>query len=173
MEFRLHGGPIEQWMEIQYISIPLNKIYQVNAKACTIDPFEKWHERSILPKVLHALEAFCREHSVDGFEQFTACCSSLADPSSVLAFLPLKHPLCFLGANELHAHIDAAGALRKAPVHPKGPHCVLNVSFVSVAAHQLTPLEGHCLPIFRVPLLAQSHTIHVGSRTSNSGQSNI
>ena len=137
VEFRLHGGPIEQWMEIQYISIPLDRIYQVNAEAHIIDPIEKWHERSILPKVLHALEAFCNEHGVDGFESFAACCSSLADPSSALAFLPLEHPLRFLGANEFHAHIDAARALRETPVRPEGPHCVLNVRFVGVAARRL------------------------------------
>ena len=91
VEFHLRGGPIEDWMEIPYISVPLDKIYQVNAEAHTIlDPIvNKWLERFMLPKVLHALEVFCNEHGIDSFDSFAAYCNSLADPSSALSFLPL------------------------------------------------------------------------------------
>ena len=91
----------------------------------------------MLPKVLHTLEVFCNEHGINGFDVFTAYCNGLADPSSALSFLPLEHPLRILSVNELHAHIDATSALSAAPICPKGPHCVLNVRFVSVTARQL------------------------------------
>jgi hypothetical protein len=137
MEFRLRGGPIEAWMEIPFVSIPLEKIYQVHADAFAIEPVVKWRERLVLPKVLYSLEVFCDEHGIDGYDSFTAFCNGLADPSSALSFSPLEHPLLVLGVNELHAHIDAASALREASVPSKGPHCVLNARFVGVAARQL------------------------------------
>jgi hypothetical protein len=105
--FHLHGGPITEWMEIPFVSVPLEKIYQVHADAFAIEPIVKWRECYVLPKVLYALEIFCNEHGIDGYASFTAFCNNLVDPSSALSFLPLEHPLLVLGANELHAHIDA------------------------------------------------------------------
>ena len=137
VEFHLHGGPIEAWMEILYISIPLDRIYQIITEAHVIDPIEMWHVHCVLPKVLHALGAFCDEHGVDSFESFAEYCSSLADPLSALAFSPFEHPLRFLNANILRAHINDTRILHEAPAHPEGPHCVLNAHFIGVAARQL------------------------------------
>jgi hypothetical protein len=133
--FCLYGGPIAEWMEIPFVSVPLEKIYQVHADAFTIEPVMKWRECFVLPKVLHALKVFCEEYGIDGYDSFATFCNSLVDPSSALSFSPLEHPLLVLGANELHAHIDTASALSKVSIYPKGPHCVLNVCFVSVSAH--------------------------------------
>jgi hypothetical protein len=137
MVFCLYRGPIAEWMEIPYVSIPLDKIYQVHAEVFTIDPVVKWRERFMLPKVLHALEVFCEEYGIDGYDSFATSCNSLADLSSALSFSPLEHPLLVLGANELHAHTNAASALSEASICPKGLHCVLNVRFVGVTARQL------------------------------------
>ena len=40
VEFHLRGGPIEDWMEIPYISVPLERLYEVNERAHTLIPVE-------------------------------------------------------------------------------------------------------------------------------------
>ena len=59
MAFRLHGEPIAEWMEIPFVSVPLEKIFKVD---CCIDkignhdechPAPRWKEEHILPKLLH------------------------------------------------------------------------------------------------------------------------
>jgi hypothetical protein len=135
--FRLHGGPIADWMKIPFVSVTLEKIYQVHADAFAIEPVVKWREHLVLPKVLYSLEVFCDEHGIDGHDLFAAFCNGLVDPLFALLFSPLEHPPLVLGANELYAHVNAACALREVSVPSKGPHCMLNVRFVGVAARQL------------------------------------
>jgi hypothetical protein len=139
MEFHLCGGPIKDWMEIPYISVPLERLYRVNEEARTLDPVQQWQELIVLPKVLHALEVYCDELGVDDFYAFAAHCQNLADPSSALVFSPPERPMHFLNASDLHAFIDATAALKNAaPVHLQEPHCIVNVRFVDgVSARQL------------------------------------
>jgi hypothetical protein len=137
MENTTTSGPIEDWMEIPYISVPLECLYGVNEGAHTLVPVERWCELVMLPKLLLVLEVYCEELSVDDFYTFAADCENLTDPSSALAFSPPEHPMQFLNANDLHAFINTRAALKAAPVHLQEPHCIVNVRFVGVSAHQL------------------------------------
>jgi hypothetical protein len=137
VEFHLCGGPIEDWMEIPYISVPLERLYEVDEGSHILIPVERWRELIMLPKLLHVLEVYCEELRVDDFYTFTADCENLTNPSSALTFSPPERPMQFLNANDLHAFINARAALTAAPVRLQEPHCIVNVRFVGVSARRL------------------------------------
>ena len=66
-------------MDIMTISVYLEDIYSISLDG-TIVTVEKWRERVMLPRILSALDDFCAEANIDGFESFSTTFYALPDP---------------------------------------------------------------------------------------------
>ena len=92
----------------------------------------------MLPRILSALEDFCDEDNIDGFESFLAAFNALPDPLLVIAFTPFDDSWLSLSLSEVHQHIGA-DRLLETDVSVTMP-CHLGIRFVGIAACKLKKL---------------------------------
>ena len=133
----LHGGPIQDWMDIMTISIPLDDVCWISSDG-NVEAIEKWRECIMLPRILLTLEDFCMIEDVDGFKAFLAACNALPDPSLAIAFMPIDDSRVSLSPVDIHQCISAVCMLGSDV--PIMVQCSLGVQFVGVVGCELKKL---------------------------------
>jgi hypothetical protein len=148
---RLQGYPLQDWMEIPDLYVPL----QVFCKRSVADQsqiifIDKWVETEIFPKVIRRLRMVSDRLDLD-FTPISDLCTAFDDRDRrrALSFSPLDDVLCRLNGPALMAHI--APTPESMQLASTVVHCRLAVRVEGKLASLVTRLFGPLSPVRQGP----------------------